>query len=236
MLHLAMLLVQAAPAAIPSPPPQQPIGADASGAAAPVWPPVPCRIRDLKGRLVDFKPTFCESLANFFKPRAPAAGAPYTLLQLGVDPTGKVDQCSVVESSGVPRLDVRACAIAIDKARYTSTSAKGSPRRQSVRLRISWPASLATMIATPVPASPADAANGAAASPVARPVAGPVAQPMAEPVVQSRPLPAPERRLPAIAQRSASAATPNGPSYAEKLAAQRGIRGRNVEQGWTISD
>jgi len=235
MLHLAMLLVQAAPAAIPSPP-QQPIGADASGAAAPVWPPVPCRIRYLKGRLVDFKPTFCESLANFFKPRAAAAGAPYTLLQLGVDPTGKVDQCSVVESSGVPRLDVRACAIAIDKARYTSTSAKGSPRRQSVRLRISWPASLATMIATPVPASPADAANGAAASPVARPVAGPVAQPLAEPVVQSRPLPAPERRLPAIAQRTASAATPNGPSYAEKLAAQRGIRGRNVEQGWTISD
>lgn len=142
MLHLLLLLQATSPAPVVADQPKAVTAATGS----------PCRFKDRRGRLVEIAPKVCEALRNYFSPLAPGVTPPpHTLLELVVDQSGKVETCSVIESSGVPQLDAKSCSIAIDKARYASTSATGRIQRQTRRLRIDWPSGVAPRPPAPVP-------------------------------------------------------------------------------------
>jgi hypothetical protein len=141
MLHAIMLLVQST-----SPTPAIDATPSITGAAPAE---TPCRMKDRRGRLVGFDPKVCEALVNYLSPPARAVGAPHTLLELVIDPSGKVETCTVVEPSGAPELDARSCSIAIDKARYTASSATGAMQRRTTRMRIEWPRTLPARATVP---------------------------------------------------------------------------------------
>lgn len=62
-----------------------------------------------------------------------------TVLSLDVGSSGRVEACRVVEASGSTALDAKACAIAVDKARYATTAGGKPMQRQTRRLSIAWP-------------------------------------------------------------------------------------------------
>ncbi len=62
-----------------------------------------------------------------------------TVLEFDINEAGRVENCHVVEASGSPELDARACAITTEKARYTAAvDAKGKPKRAPGRLKVTW--------------------------------------------------------------------------------------------------
>lgn len=63
----------------------------------------------------------------------------HTVLELEIAETGRVANCSVVQPSGVPRLDEKACSLAMEKARYAPGSGTGTITPQKKRLQITWP-------------------------------------------------------------------------------------------------
>jgi TonB family protein len=56
-----------------------------------------------------------------------------------VDETGRVADCTVTETSGVPVLDAQSCAVVTARAKFSpAIGADGKPTRDSVVTRISW--------------------------------------------------------------------------------------------------
>lgn len=56
-----------------------------------------------------------------------------------IDPQGKVADCSVVDTSGVPVLDAQACAVVTERARFTpAIGFDGKPARSAFLQRITW--------------------------------------------------------------------------------------------------
>ena len=94
-----------------------------------------------RGKLIDVDPKICEqSTWNNVRPYTPAAGASATTMELDIDTTGRVTACRVVEPSGMPSLDAKACSIAVEKARYQpAIDASGQPTPTRKRLKVSWP-------------------------------------------------------------------------------------------------
>ncbi|WP_375393600.1 energy transducer TonB [uncultured Sphingomonas sp.] len=124
MFTALLLLVQAVPAA-PTPVPGQ-----------------PCRLKGPRGKLVDVDPKLCEqSTWDSIRLPASAAGTSATTMELDIDEAGRVTDCRVVEPSGTPQLDAKACSIAIEKARYKpAIGPDGKAKRTSTRLKVAWPA------------------------------------------------------------------------------------------------
>jgi TonB family protein len=68
-----------------------------------------------------------------------AASSGMTILRLAISDGGRVTDCTIETSSGVPALDRRACTIALDKGRYRpATDKDGKPVSSNKRLKIVW--------------------------------------------------------------------------------------------------
>jgi TonB family protein len=101
---------------------------------------LPCKLKDQRGRLVEMTPRFCEAVPIYVKqPAQPNEFSPHTTLQVEVSEAGTVENCRVIEPSGTPELDTKACTIATARARYAPTSAGSSIKQQTRRIRITWP-------------------------------------------------------------------------------------------------
>ena len=61
-----------------------------------------------------------------------------TLMSYDVTEAGTIENCRVVESSGVAELDAKACASITEKGRYTPASGPDGPKRSTQRLRVRW--------------------------------------------------------------------------------------------------
>jgi protein TonB len=62
-----------------------------------------------------------------------------TQISFEVNKAGRIENCAVTESSGHPELDAKACAIAVDKARYVpAKDADGKPVRTAKTLKVTW--------------------------------------------------------------------------------------------------
>lgn len=62
-----------------------------------------------------------------------------TRFALLVDETGKVADCTVVETSGIPTLDAQTCGVIMERARFSpAIDADGRPTRDSLTSRIRW--------------------------------------------------------------------------------------------------
>ena len=69
----------------------------------------------------------------------PPATRVSVVMALDIDASGKVTACRIAEPSGVPALDEKGCALAIERARYKpAVDAKGQPIPAQQRLRVSW--------------------------------------------------------------------------------------------------
>ncbi|EZP50050.1 TonB family protein [Sphingomonas sp. RIT328] len=102
---------------------------------------LPCKLKDGRGRLVEVDPLVCQALADNVERGAkrPNERSSHTGLQVQVDETGRVERCQVIEASGTPELDAKACSIAIERARYAPGPNGGPMKRQTRRIRITWP-------------------------------------------------------------------------------------------------
>ncbi len=101
----------------------------------------PCRAMGPKGKWIDLDPAICrQSTWDKVTPVAPvAAQSGATAMEFDISPEGRVENCRIVESSGSPELDAKACAITTEKARYApAVDANGKPKRSPGRLKVSW--------------------------------------------------------------------------------------------------
>lgn len=56
-----------------------------------------------------------------------------------IDELGKVADCTIIETSGVPVLDAQACAVIRERARFTpAVGLDGKPAKSAYRQRITW--------------------------------------------------------------------------------------------------
>ena len=94
------------------------------------WPDgAPCKLTDARGNLVEVDPGVCRALVAYANPQVTARS---TLLQYDVTASGALENCTVVETSGVPSLDAKACSTLVERAKYS-----GGPSK-SKRIRITW--------------------------------------------------------------------------------------------------
>jgi predicted kinase len=101
-------------------------------------PAAPCHLIGPRGKPVFIDPKLCEQF-TWDQARIPAPSAGATTLELDIDATGRAVHCRIVERSGTPALDARACAIAVEEARYRPTAdADGTSPLAHRRLKVTW--------------------------------------------------------------------------------------------------
>lgn len=62
-----------------------------------------------------------------------------TQISFEVNEAGRIENCVVTQGSGHPNLDAKACAIAVDKARYVpAKGVNGKPIRTAKTLKVTW--------------------------------------------------------------------------------------------------
>ena len=145
-----LALVGAAAQAQEKPPATPPPIRMYPGPPAPPPPPPP---RSYRGRpAVQIAGAF--SHEDYPAPALREGAEGLTAVRIGIDRTGRVSQCAIVQSSGHPALDATGCRIVLERFRYRpALDERGRPSDSAVVRRIRWV--LPPPVPEPVEAAPA---------------------------------------------------------------------------------